>query len=164
MLSTIGNTGTATLERVAVEEPPPWVVGELEATTLRLVVSGVPDKAVANRLGVSHRTVQRHIRDMMDRSESKNRMQLGRRAAQAGVSATRRSAPVGEYDYADLRPDETGIQLIWLLLMDLPWDAVPRALGMSSRSVERRLHDLMTMAGAASRAQLGWHVTRYEWV
>ena len=38
MLSTMGSTGTATLERVAVEEPPPWVVGELEATTLRLVV------------------------------------------------------------------------------------------------------------------------------
>jgi DNA-binding CsgD family transcriptional regulator len=137
-------------------EAPAWAVGDLEIRTLGLLIEGVPDKAVANRLGVSHRTVQRHVREMMARSGASNRMQLGRQAARSDIPdhLIRAANP----------PDDTGIRLLWLLLMDLPRTALPRSLGMSTRSIERLLQDLMTMAGAASRVQLGWNVTRLGWI
>jgi len=149
-------------------EESAWTLGELEVRTLRLVVAGVPDKAVANCLGVSHRTVQRRIRDLMERTDARNRMQLGRRAAQAGIQArrtapTRPGNPTPDNPTAD-RPDEDSVRLLWLLLTDASWTAASDALGMSRRSAERRLQDLMTMAGATSRAQLGWYATRHEWI
>ena len=54
--------------------------------TLGNVVAGLTDRANAHRLGVSERTVQRRIRELMDWSDSANRMQLGRHAALAGLA------------------------------------------------------------------------------
>ncbi|GAA1990701.1 hypothetical protein [Catenulispora subtropica] len=141
------------------------------AGTLDNLVSGMTDRANAHRLGVSERTVQRRIRELMDWSGSGNRMQLGRHAALAGLAGA--SSPV---DAADLTesymfgdrpprcgryPDADARHLLRLLLVDA---AADRLLGLSPRSVERRVHELMTLAGARSRAQLGWRATWRGWI
>lgn len=53
--------------------------------TLALLIDGLTDRAVARRLGVSERTVQRHVRALMEGAGCRNRMQLGRHAALVGV-------------------------------------------------------------------------------
>lgn len=44
---------------------------------LRMLIEGATDQAAARRLGISVRTCQRHIAEVMDRLDAKNRMQLG---------------------------------------------------------------------------------------
>jgi DNA-binding IclR family transcriptional regulator len=51
---------------------------------LSLLVAGVTDRAIAAQLHISQRTVQRRVRDLMDRSQAETRMQLGWQAAQRG--------------------------------------------------------------------------------
>lgn len=145
---------------------------------LALVLAGLTDEAAAHRLGVSKRTIQRRVRDLMDLSGARNRMELGHRAALAGLpyppgadrarpaeSAPRRfhrpaPRPVGP-DEPRPTPDELDLVLLRELLVD---GAPEAALGVSSRSVERRVHALMARAGAASRAQLGWRATCEGWI
>jgi DNA-binding NarL/FixJ family response regulator len=122
------------------------------------LVAGLTDHASANRLGVSERTVQRRIRDLMDWSDSGNRMQLGHRAALAGLPPPYRRRPDPP---AAPTPDAAGMHLLRLLLADI---AADRTLNMSASSVERRVRDLMQLAGARSRAQLGWRATRWGWL
>jgi DNA-binding CsgD family transcriptional regulator len=68
---------TATLP---VEHP---LAGD-EKYLLSLLVAGVTDKAIASRLGISQRTVQRRIYDLMRRADADTRMQLAWQAAQLG--------------------------------------------------------------------------------
>ncbi|WP_193241729.1 helix-turn-helix domain-containing protein [Streptomyces phaeolivaceus] len=56
----------------------------LDAAILDLLLAGLTDRAVANKVGVSLRTVTRRIRHMMDIAGADNRIQLGWRAAQRG--------------------------------------------------------------------------------
>ncbi|RDS66154.1 LuxR family transcriptional regulator [Streptomyces sp. M7] len=51
---------------------------------LALLVAGVADKAVATQLGLSRRTVQRHIQRMMELAGAATRMQLAWQAARRG--------------------------------------------------------------------------------
>ncbi|GAB3170700.1 hypothetical protein GCM10027162_11570 [Streptomyces incanus] len=51
---------------------------------LALLVSGVADKTVATQLGLSRRTVQRHIQHMMELAGAATRMQLAWQAARRG--------------------------------------------------------------------------------
>lgn len=51
---------------------------------LSLLVAGVTDKAIAARLRVSLRTVQRRIRALMDKADADTRMQLAWQAARRG--------------------------------------------------------------------------------
>lgn len=126
------------------------------------LVAGLTDHASANRLGVSERTVQRRIRDLMDWSDSGNRMQLGHRAALAGLPPPYRRRPEPEPELMAVRiPDAAGMHLLRLLLDDI---AADRTLNMSASSVERRVRELMKLAGARSRAQLGWRATRWGWL
>jgi DNA-binding CsgD family transcriptional regulator len=135
-------------------------LGAPEERTLRLILGGLTDAAAAHRLGVSQRTVQRRIRILMDAWGCRNRMQLGRRAALAGIPAeapepgTEPEAPAGV-------PDEAGIWLLWTLLADVPAQIL---VGLSARSAERRVRELMSLAGARSRAELGWRATRLGWL
>ncbi|WP_406476623.1 helix-turn-helix domain-containing protein [Streptomyces sp. NBC_01615] len=65
--------------------PVPTPDGETSAPDsqlLSLLLSGLPDKAIASQLGVSLRTVQRRIRALMEATGSANRTQLGWHAAQ----------------------------------------------------------------------------------
>ncbi|MEZ0107240.1 DNA-binding NarL/FixJ family response regulator [Catenulispora sp. EB89] len=126
--------------------------------TLVLLIGGLTDGAVAHRLGVSERTVERYVRALMDGAGCRNRMQLGRYAALAGLPA-HGPEPVP-------RPrtlDRETRRLLELMLADSGATA-PRSLHLSRRSVERRIGDLMTLAGARSRVQLGWLVTRWGWL
>ena len=59
--------------------------------------------------------------------------------------------------------DETDRQLLTLLLAGLTDQAVASQLGMSLRSVQRRISTLMAKVGAATRIQLGWHAARNGW-
>ncbi|NUR30966.1 MAG: hypothetical protein HOV83_34815 [Catenulispora sp.] len=138
--------------------------------TLGNVVAGMTDRANAHRLGVSERTVQRRIRELMDWSASANRMQLGRHAALAGLAGMAEPADAADLTESHLfgagpcrvrYPDAAARQLLRLLLADA---AADRMLGLSPRSVERRVQDLMTLAGARSRAQLGWRATWRGWI
>jgi hypothetical protein len=113
-------------------------------------------------------------------------MELGHRAALAGLPSTprsgRRATAAGPPGHAvpaavvaggsgevaepaepagPVEPDELDLVLLHVLLVD---GSPHKALGLSPRSVERRVHALMTRAGAASRAQLGWRATRQGWI
>ncbi|TDC49490.1 TrmB family transcriptional regulator [Jiangella ureilytica] len=55
-----------------------------ERYLLSLLVAGVSDKAIATRLGVSMRTVQRRIRDLMELASAETRMQLAWQVARRG--------------------------------------------------------------------------------
>jgi predicted transcriptional regulator len=77
------------------------------------------------------------------------------------VSAAARSAASPASQVANV--DSTDRQLLTLLLAGLTDQAVASQLGMSLRSVQRRISTLMTKVGAATRIQLGWHAARNGW-
>jgi DNA-binding NarL/FixJ family response regulator len=54
----------------------------LDAQLLSLLMSGLPDKAIATQLGVSLRTLQRRIRALMESTGTANRTQLAWYVAQ----------------------------------------------------------------------------------
>src|SRR5437016_573118 len=93
-----------------------------EERALRLILGGLTDAAAAHRLGVSQRTVQRRIRILMDTWGCRNRMQLGRRAALAGIPAAAEpwARVAAEVEAPAGVPDEAGIWLLWTLLADVP--------------------------------------------
>ena len=55
-----------------------------ERSLLSLLVGGVTDKAIATQLGISQRTVQRRIYDLMHRTNTRTRVQLAWQAARSG--------------------------------------------------------------------------------
>src|SRR5699024_4974780 len=59
-------------------------VGPEELELLSLLVAGVTDKAVATRLRVSTRTVQRRVSELMELTGAQSRMQLAWQVAQRG--------------------------------------------------------------------------------
>jgi DNA-binding CsgD family transcriptional regulator len=68
------------IDVVSPDEP----TSDDERELLSLLVAGVSDKAVATRLGVSMRTVQRRISDLMDHTGAQSRMQLAWLVARRG--------------------------------------------------------------------------------
>lgn len=64
--------------------PTAGPVAPEERELLSLLVAGVSDKAIATRLGVSNRTVQRRISDLMERTGAQTRMQLAWQVAGLG--------------------------------------------------------------------------------
>jgi len=60
--------------------------------------------------------------------------------------------------------DEVDAQVLGLLLAGLTDEAVGRQLGLSLRTVQRRVHRLMTVAGAGTRFQLGHAATARGWL
>lgn len=55
-------------------------------------------------------------------------------------------------------------QIVSLMRLGLTDASIARHLGIGHRTVQRRLHDLMETAGAATRFQLGWHAAVAGWV
>ncbi|MEU8529889.1 LuxR C-terminal-related transcriptional regulator [Streptomyces sp. NPDC048629] len=55
-------------------------------------------------------------------------------------------------------------QLLTLLLNGYTDQAIGSQLGVSMRTVQRRVRRLLALAGARSRLQLGWHAARHGWV
>ena len=54
-------------------------------------------------------------------------------------------------------------QILALMLAGLTDHAVASQLGLSLRSVQRRLRHLQDLAGVHSRMQLGWYAARHDW-
>ncbi|MEU4092302.1 helix-turn-helix domain-containing protein [Streptomyces sp. NPDC026673] len=59
-------------------------LSETDRRLLSLLVAGVADKAIASQMGLSRRTVQRHIQHMMTLAGAATRMQLAWQAARRG--------------------------------------------------------------------------------
>jgi hypothetical protein len=59
--------------------------------------------------------------------------------------------------------DELDAQVLALLLSGLTDQAVAGQLGLSLRTVQRRISQLMAKAGVTTRIQLGWHAARKGW-
>jgi DNA-binding CsgD family transcriptional regulator len=76
---------------------------------------------------------------------------------QAGSNRT--PAATGRSDISE-RDEE----LMVLLLAGLSDDAIGHRLGMSTRTVYRRIKRLMDIVGAETRLQLGWHAARAGWL
>ncbi|HZB28525.1 MAG TPA: helix-turn-helix domain-containing protein [Streptosporangiaceae bacterium] len=77
--------------------PPPAGAGPgwpdpLERRILGLMNAGLRDEAIARHLNLSHRTLQRRIRGIMERLDAHTRYQLGARAAARGWAEDGRSA------------------------------------------------------------------------
>lgn len=68
-----------------VEGGPPW--DDFDIRLLTYLLSGMPDKTAAARLGTSERTVQRRIKRLMELSGTDSRMQLAWYAARSGLIA-----------------------------------------------------------------------------
>jgi DNA-binding NarL/FixJ family response regulator len=58
---------------------------ERETDVLRLVAKGLSYRQIAQRLGISHRTVQNHVQNTLDKLQLDNRVQLARYAIEAGL-------------------------------------------------------------------------------
>jgi DNA-binding CsgD family transcriptional regulator len=67
------------IEEAAADIPTPE-----DLTLLRLLLDGLTDQAIAGRLGVGERTVQRRVRDLIDLVGAQTRLQLIWQAAQRG--------------------------------------------------------------------------------
>ncbi|WP_433224540.1 helix-turn-helix domain-containing protein [Microtetraspora malaysiensis] len=65
------------------EGVPAW--DDVDVMLMTYLLSGMPDKMVATRLGTSERTVQRRIRRLMKLAGTHSRMQLAWYAAQSGM-------------------------------------------------------------------------------
>ncbi|MFD7894774.1 MULTISPECIES: LuxR family transcriptional regulator [unclassified Streptomyces] len=63
---------------------PGHVLSATDRQLLSLMVAGVADKAIASQMGLSRRTVQRHIQGMMTLAGATTRMQLAWQAARRG--------------------------------------------------------------------------------
>jgi DNA-binding NarL/FixJ family response regulator len=58
---------------------------ERETDVLRLVAKGLSYKQIAERLGLSHRTVQNHVQNTLNKLQLHNRVELARYAIQQGL-------------------------------------------------------------------------------
>lgn len=66
--------------------------------------------------------------------------------------------------HVDAAPAGIDTQLLSLMLSGLPDQAIARRLGVSDRTVQRRLAALYEAAGVSNRMQLGWHAARQGWI
>ena len=59
---------------------------ERETEILRMVATGVPYKQIARRLSLSHRTVQNHVQNTLNKLHLHNRVELVRYAIEHGLT------------------------------------------------------------------------------
>jgi DNA-binding NarL/FixJ family response regulator len=60
--------------------------------------------------------------------------------------------------------DREDTRILSLMLSGLTDQSVAHQLGMSLRTVQRRVKVLMGIAGVSTRIQLGWHAARKGWI
>jgi DNA-binding CsgD family transcriptional regulator len=75
-----------------------------------------------------------------------------------------RATPLRLADEQGDLPTAADRQILSLLLAGLPDKAVASQLGLSLRTVQRRLRQLMDVTGTSTRMQLGWYVARNDWL
>ena len=71
--------------RTATDEGAPRLT-ERETEVLRLVAKGLTAKQAAERLGVSHRTVENHVQNTLQKLQLHNRVELARYAVERGLT------------------------------------------------------------------------------
>ncbi|MDT7543931.1 MAG: hypothetical protein QOE99_41 [Actinomycetota bacterium] len=71
--------------RTEAEDGAPRLT-DRETEVLRLVAKGLTSKQVAERLGVSHRTVENHVQNTLTKLQLHNRVQLVRYAVDKGLA------------------------------------------------------------------------------
>src|ERR1700754_3262963 len=71
--------------RLAAGQTPSPALTERETEVLRLVAKGLSYKQIAERLGVSHRTVQNHVQNTLGKLHLHNRVELTRYAIEQGL-------------------------------------------------------------------------------
>ncbi|MFE6968256.1 hypothetical protein [Isoptericola sp. NPDC057653] len=86
----------------AAAAPGSGAEDDVDARLLSLLLAGQTDEAAAHQLGVSLRTVQRRVRELMDRAGVRTRVQLGWHAARAGWGIAPGIEP--GHDWAKLAP------------------------------------------------------------
>jgi DNA-binding NarL/FixJ family response regulator len=59
-----------------------------ELTVLYLVAAGMADKEIAFRLGISHRTVSKHVENILSKMGAMSRTEAGVRAIREGLVET----------------------------------------------------------------------------
>lgn len=69
---------------------------------------------------------------------------------------------LGEQEIANPLDDQDR-QILTLLLTGLTDASIASQLNLSLRTVQRRVRDLMDLAGVHTRLQLGWHAARSSW-
>ena len=67
------------------EDSPTSVLSERETEVLRLVAKGLSYKKIADRLSISHRTVQNHVQNTLAKLHLHNRVELTRFAIEHGL-------------------------------------------------------------------------------
>ncbi|MEV0827281.1 helix-turn-helix domain-containing protein [Nonomuraea rubra] len=60
--------------------------------------------------------------------------------------------------------DADELYLLSLLVAGVPEKTIASQLGLSLRTVQRRVYHLMRLAGAQTRMQLAWHAARERWL
>ena len=75
--------GAFRASEAAADEGPRLTDRETEV--LRLVAKGLSYRQIAERLGISHRTVQNHVQNTLDKLQLDNRVQLARYAIERGL-------------------------------------------------------------------------------
>jgi DNA-binding CsgD family transcriptional regulator/predicted transcriptional regulator len=76
------------------------------------------------------------------------------------VGVTRRL----DEDTAGDEPTAGDMRLLSLLLAGLTDQSIAAQLGLSTRTVQRRLHDLIKITGVRTRVQLIWQATKRGWI
>lgn len=70
---------------VASNEPKAPQLTDRETEVLRLVAKGLSYKQIAERLVISHRTVQNHVQNTLGKLQLHNRVELVRYAIERGL-------------------------------------------------------------------------------
>lgn len=73
-------------------------------------------------------------------------------------------AGVREEPAVDQQPTDEELEVLALLLAGISDRRAASELGLSIRTVERRVRRLMDLSGVESRLQLGWHAARVGWL
>jgi DNA-binding CsgD family transcriptional regulator/tetratricopeptide (TPR) repeat protein len=73
--------------RLRVEAPPdnPYRITSRESEVLRLVAEGLTDRAIGGRLFISHRTVERHVSNLLAKLDADRRSELVATAHREGL-------------------------------------------------------------------------------
>ena len=82
--------------RLRIEAPPdnPYRITSRESEVLRLVAEGLTDRAIGGRLFISHRTVERHVSNLLAKLDADRRSELVATAHREGLLGDDGSAAV----------------------------------------------------------------------
>ena len=81
----LAESGFDVVATAGADEPKAPQLTDRETEVLRLVAKGLSYKQIAERLVISHRTVQNHVQNTLGKLQLHNRVELVRYAIQRGL-------------------------------------------------------------------------------